>query len=413
MKNLLTVLRNAPKRSAVIAMVATAVIVPAALLAWGPSRPTFTIENPATYVTFNSITNNPAHGDERNFVQVREATASDSTYVDSISLQAGHQYLVYFYYHNNASSSFNGYNFNGTGVAHGAYVKTQIPAVVANGSTGTKLVGYVGAANANPGEVWDDVSFSNTTGGDIALRFVPGSTTIHNFGPSNGATLSDSIATTGASIGYNLPIDGVVPGCNEFSGYVTFLVQADQPNFTITKQVHKTGTTGWKETEAVNIGDSVDYLISYTNTGTTVQNDVVISDVLPAGITYTAGTTYVSNTTNPSGIKVSDNIVTASGINIGNYNAAGTAFVKFSATVTATAASLNCGLNTMVNTAKVDTNNGSKTDTANVTLNKTCTTPPELPKTGAKENIATLIGLGALVTSLGYYIASRRNAIKQ
>ena len=35
-------------------------------------------------------------------------------------------------------------------------------------------------------------------------------------------------------------------------------------------------------------------------------------------------------------------------------------------------------------------------------------TPPELPQTGAGENIVAIVGLGALVASLGYYIASRR-----
>ncbi len=36
-------------------------------LAWGPvsNRKTFTMEKPATYVTFNSITNKNTEGDER------------------------------------------------------------------------------------------------------------------------------------------------------------------------------------------------------------------------------------------------------------------------------------------------------------------------------------------------------------
>ena len=34
--------------------------------AWGPERATFTMDNPATYPTFNSITDNPHISDERN-----------------------------------------------------------------------------------------------------------------------------------------------------------------------------------------------------------------------------------------------------------------------------------------------------------------------------------------------------------
>jgi hypothetical protein len=54
-------------------MIAAAVIVPASIFAWGPNRSTFTIDSPANYVTFNSITDNPNIGDERNFVGIRES----------------------------------------------------------------------------------------------------------------------------------------------------------------------------------------------------------------------------------------------------------------------------------------------------------------------------------------------------
>ena len=473
-------------------MIAAAIIVPTALLAWGPSRPTYTIENPATYVTFNSITNNPSQGDERNFVQVRDANSGNETYVDSISLTPGHEYVVFVYFHNNAASNLNL-------KATGSYVKAQIPAIVTSGSTATKAVGYVGANNATPSEVWDDISFGNTTGGDIALSYVSGSATIHSKGAVNGLAMSDSVVTTGAPIGYSA-INGEVPGCNEFAGYVTFRVKADQPNFTISKQVYKAGI----ETGAVNPGDSVDYLITYRNTGTVTQNDVIISDILPQGVVYTAGSTYVANSTNPNGLKVSDNII-KNGINIGNYAAGAAAYIKYSATIVENSALPNCGANTLHNIAKAQTANGTKEDDADITVNKTCdnpevkytcdklsveklslgsfrfttdyttqnatfnkvtyvitdvngkqidtkssnlktldfaistegkynvqatinvtaggtardvtsngckavfnVTPPELPHTGVGETFATILGLGASTSAVGYYIASRR-----
>lgn len=414
MKKLFSTLRHMPKRAIAVIAVALglAVIIPATILAWGPDRTTYTIQNPADHVVFNSITNNPAQGDERNFVQIREANASNETYSDTASLATGHEYVVYIYYHNNASSSLNGTNFDGTGVAKGVYVKAAVPAVVSNGAS-TTAVGYVGASNATPNIVWDNITLSNTTGGDIALRYVPGSATIHNFGATNGATLSDNIVTTGATIGYN-SLDGVVPGCNQYAGYVTFRIKADQPNFTVSKQVRKNGTSTWNENIAVNAGDKVDYLITYKNTGTTTQNDVIISDVLPKGLTYVNGTTYLVNSTNPNGLKVSDNIVTAGGINIGNYNSGATAYVKFTAEVSS-ADKFNCGTNTITNTGSVRTNNGTKTDPATVTVTKTCpntpvnpTTPSELPQTGATEDILKLVGAGAITAGIAYYVTSRR-----
>jgi len=424
MSSITSLIRRAPKRfSAVVAMIAAAIIVPAVALAWGPDRPTFTIENPAGYVTFNSITNNPAHGDERNFVQVKESTANNSTYADSVALAAGKEYTIFMYYHNNAASNLNA---GGTGIAQGAYAKAQIPAVVAKGSASTKAVGYIGASNANPLQVWDDISFSNATAGDIALRYVDGSAKIYNQGATNGATLSDNIITTGATLGYDA-LNGTIPGCNEFSGYITFTVKADQPNFDLQKQVRLAGTTEWKESVEAQPGATVEYQLQYKNTGTTQQNNVVLKDTLPANIAYVAGSTYLKNVSNPSAKQINDDLTTATGINIGNYAPDSVAYVKFSAKVNSNK-DLFCSTTTLHNVARVETNNGSKSDAADVVVksDKTCapneclpgiptgdvrcTPPPELPHTGIGENTVAFLGLGALIASIGYYIASRRAA---
>lgn len=402
------------KKLAMALSVLAAVIIPATLFAWGPDRPTYTIQKPADHVTFNSITNNPAHGDERNFMQVREANASNTTYADKIGLSVGHEYVVYVYFHNNAASNL---NESGKGIAKGAYVKAQIPAVISKGSNGTKAVGYVGASNATPREVWDDISFTNSTAGDIALRYVPGSATIHSKGAVNGKTMSDSIITTGALLGYNT-LDGVVPGCEQFAGYVTFRVKADQPNFIVEKQVRLSGTTEWKENVTTKLGDTVEYQIQYKNTGTTAQNDVVIKDILPNGVSYVTGSTLLKNASNPTPKQVSDNL-TKNGVNIGNYTAGSNAYVKFSAKVTSDESKLKCGVNKLRNIAEAQTNNGKKQDTADIEVTRICKevpekpeqpTPPELPTTGLGDGLMAVLGVGALATSFGYYRASRRQA---
>jgi uncharacterized repeat protein (TIGR01451 family) len=422
MNKLFSLLRSAPKRtSAIVLMVAAAIIVPATLFAWGPSRTTYTTERPADHVTFNSITNNPVQGDERNFVQIRDAVKDNTTYADSISLTPGHDYVVYIYYHNNAASNLNA---SGVGIAKDAYVKASIPVVVEKGSTNTPAVGFVGASNSNPKQVWDEINFSNTTGADIALRYVTGSATIHNLGSTNGKALSDKIVTDGAALGYN-SLDGVLRGCNEYAGYVTFRIHADQPSFKITKEVRKLGTTTWYKSIEANAGDSVEYRIQYLNDGTTAQNNVVISDVLPSHVKYVNGSTILKNTAYTSGKSLADG-VTGSGVNIGNYGGNSNAYVIFTAKVD-TASNFNCGTSTLTNTATVKTANGSKDSTADVTVNKECTiivptetkivvtkietpsvTPPELPHTGVSQDIISFLGLGTLVTTTAYYIASRR-----
>ncbi len=375
MNTLISALKRTPKRaSALIAMIAAAIVVPAALFAWGPDRPTYTIEEPANHVTFNSITNNPAHGDERNFVQIKEASAGNGTYAEEVPLQAGKEYEVFVYYHNNAGTNLNDAAHNYKGIALDTAMRVQMPGSVKAGEK-ARFTGIVSASNATPGQVWDEAY--GTTGSDVALRYVQGSATIHNRGAINGATLPDTLASTGTPLGYNA-LDGKVPGCNEFSGYVTFRFKVDQPNFEVTKQVSNAGKNTFTESVTTKPGEQVEYKIQYKNTGTTQQNDVVIKDVLPNGISYVAGTTKLaSSASNGQYAAVADG-VTARGINIGSYAPAGNAYVKFTAKVTDNSQLEKCGLNTLVNTATAETNNGSKSDTANVVVSKECVNPKDI-----------------------------------
>ncbi len=375
-------------------------VIPASVFAWGPSRQTFTIQNPAPYVTFDSITNNPSHGDERNFMQVRDKDATNAGYVDQIPLTGGKEYVIYMYYHNNAASNLNA---SGVGIAHGAFAKAEIPALVKNGES-TKAAGYVGAANAQPTSVFDDITFQNNTGGDIALRYVPGSTTIHNFGSTNGATMPDTILTSsGVKLGYNA-LDGNLPGCNDYAGYITFRVKADQPGFTFTKEVRVNGTTGWKDSVTTAAGSKVDYLLSYENTGSTQQTNVVFKDNLPAGLTYVPGSSKLTNGNNPSGKTIGDEI-SQGGVNVGTYNPGADAYLSFSAIVNGSVCA------TLTNTAAVETNNGSLTGSATVKLpgNACVASASSLPTTGPAEVIASFVSIGIITVGVVYYVKSRRD----
>ena len=72
---------------AIIATLIAGVALSGSAFAHGPERKTFSAENPADYVTFNSITNNPTVGDERNFVRIRQAGTGN--FVDEINFVPG------------------------------------------------------------------------------------------------------------------------------------------------------------------------------------------------------------------------------------------------------------------------------------------------------------------------------------
>ncbi len=409
MNKLIALIRRAPKRtSALLAVIAAVVIVPATLFAWGPTRATYTIEQPADHVTFNSITNNPNIGDERNFVGIRE-TGTTALWSDSKAVEKGKTYTVRMYVHNNAAANLNL-------VAENVTAKFNLPTTTGKS---IQVNGFLNSSNATPTEVYDHAIFTGSE--DFNLAYVSGSLKYENnvFGAA-GIALPESIFTSaGALLGYD-KLDGRIPGCFEYAAYVTFQVkpqfaETQVSEFTMSKMVSKHGDNKWVESYAAKPGETVDYLIQYKNVGDVQQDNVTFRDTLPVGMTYVAGSTIYGNSKTPAGVKASDNIANGTGINVGSYAPGANAWAIFSAKLAANDQLPTCGANTLVNKAKVTTGGGSIEDTANVTVPKECkppvtppTTPPELPKTGAGESIAAILGVGALIASIGYYVNSRR-----
>ncbi|MNH49911.1 hypothetical protein D3C87_1250900 [compost metagenome] len=378
MGKLLTVMRNAPKRSsALVTMIAAAIVVPAALFAWGPSRQTFTIEQPSDHVAFNSITNNPDIGDERNFVGIREAGTSN-LWTDNMTVQNGKEYTVRMYVHNNAAANLNL-------VAENVTAKFNLPTTTAksiqvNGFLSASNVGANKQGNAGSyAEVYDHATFKSDK--DFNVAYQAGSLKFENnaFGAAGTAIPESVFTSAGAKLGYD-KLDGKIPGCFQFDGYLTFKVKAQvaqTANHTVTKEVSKHGANKWSENYAAKPGEIVDYLIEYKNIGEAQTDNVMISDTLPAGMTYKDGSTRFGTLKEPAGVKASDNI-TKGGINIGSYKQNGGTWVIFSATVAENDKLPVCGPNKLINTARATTDFGWKEDTANVTVDKTCVKPKDI-----------------------------------
>ncbi|HYG83499.1 MAG TPA: hypothetical protein VD907_01330 [Verrucomicrobiae bacterium] len=366
MRKLFSVFRNIPKRVAAVSLIAVAAIVPAAIFAWGPiDRATFTVEKPAHYITFNSITNNPTYGDERNFVTIKDASNTGlGGWEDEITVQPGKEYLVRMYVHNNAAENLKL-------VAENTRVMANVPT---NTGKQIQIDGFVTANNAEPKKIWDQAILRSAS--DFNLAYVAGSAKFYNnvFGQT-GANLSDGIVTSaGALVGYD-KLDGKVPGCFEYSGYVTFKVKvqgSQTPSFEMQKTVQKLGDyQKWAKDITAQPGDKVEYRIKYKNTGEVQQDNVVVKDMLPNGITYVPGTTKLYTTSFPNGKQLTDD-VTKGGVNIGSYSLNSTAYVIFTAQVGNNAQLPECGPNKLTNKATVETDHGSKDDNANVTVPKEC-----------------------------------------
>lgn len=378
MKKLFAALASAPKRSAGLLMLAAAVIVPAVLWAWGPDRPLYTIENAAPHVTFNSITNHQDIKDETNFVRIREAV-SGTDFRDDVQLQAGKTYEVMVFYHNNAKQELNdviGEDGHPVGVARNAQARVQMPGRLAAGETAT-ITGFISADNAKPREVWDNAR-ATTTDGAVALRIVPGSAKIASSnGAVKGKTLPNELFTTGTQLGFN-QLDGVLPGCNKYSGYITFRFTVDKPDFTLDKQVSVDGGKTWTESAKTTPGSTIQYRLIYKNTGTVQQDNVILKDELPAGVTYVPGSSQIANAKTGGAYKSTvDGITGSGGYKIGSFTPGSNNYFKFSAKVGANSTLAKCGDNKLTNKVIAYTENGSKSDTADVTIPKDC---PPTPK---------------------------------
>ncbi|MEV6273372.1 hypothetical protein AB0L64_39820 [Kribbella sp. NPDC051936] len=179
---------------------------------WGPERAVFSMKTPSPYVVFNSITDNPAHGDERNFVQVKAADQGNATYSDRIAVEIGKEYDVYILFDNDAAP-----NLGAAATARDARVRL----VFGHQDRRAGVGAVVSALNAK--DVWDGAVLLSDR--SFSVRYVEGSARLTTKKLTDVPLPDAELRTKGALIGSGA-IDGIVP--SDFSsGYVVLRVAID------------------------------------------------------------------------------------------------------------------------------------------------------------------------------------------
>jgi PKD domain len=187
------------------------------LAAFGPDRPTKEYLGLGTsgfdHVTFNSFTNSPNIGDERNFMRGKISGGTDL--LDPVNgLGNGDHVKVYMYVHNGADPSLNA---DGSGLAKDLTARVTIPGGM---NVSQDLVGFISASNAQPTEVFDSLTLNGSDAFEV--NYVNGSAKwTTNAGTFN---LSDALIGAGVKLGDDA-LDGKMNGCFEYSGWVTFEVE--------------------------------------------------------------------------------------------------------------------------------------------------------------------------------------------
>lgn len=216
-------------------MLAGAPIAGVEAKSWGPARELYTNEEPANHATFNSITNNKAIGDERAFVRIAERKTG-AVLTNSLQLEAGKQYVVSIYYHNDASSTYNvlrdenlkpilnakGEEQIGPGVALDVRVVSSFPTELKAGEK-KEVTGKIISTNAVPQAVWAGADVTATE--DMTISYVENTARIYNDWAMNGKGVSRYLfSNEGAFIGLDA-LNGVIFGCDEYSGQVAYVLQ--------------------------------------------------------------------------------------------------------------------------------------------------------------------------------------------
>ena len=386
--------------------------------AWGPTRQTFTMQNPPDFVTFNSITDNPDVGDERNFLRVRDADeqywqqGTTNGWTDTISnMQAGHTYDVRMYVHNNG--------IEGLYLAQNVRAHVNLPTSANSWGKQYEVNGYLYSSNATPKEIWDNIVLKSDQ--DFHVKVVSAKYYNNlNTEKQGGFDLTDDIYTakgegTGALLGYN-EMNGYINSCLPFSGYVLMKIQpvfATEPvepvtSYDVEKTVDKT---------TAKPGDTLNYRITVRNTGNVELTNLQITDVLPDDA-------YISekNVLMPSeATDWDDSLLDDGTITINNLLPGGEVTINVALTLK-DATAFPCGEATLTNTVisttdQDDTEDNDDNNTVNTIVQNDCpvpTVPPETEQPGAPNaGVGTKTAVVSLIAFLGCAIILSKVLLKK
>jgi uncharacterized repeat protein (TIGR01451 family) len=330
-----------PKRIAASAMLAMAVVLPVATSA-------------AQAVKIEATTG------------VANVTAGDTTYKSSVNASYDQEVKVQVTYNNKEDAGSNK-------VANNLRVKIGLPTKAGKSQTITTTT-----SGDNTNTVNGSVKV-NLDRDDAYLQYELGSVVWKHADQQTGKVVTKELKSAGdAIVGANgLVLENEKP-CQ--AGSVTIRARVMIPGVEIVKQSKvKGGTDKWSNKNTARPGDTLSYLISYKNTGNTVQHDVIIRDSLPPHMTLVPGTTKLANATYPQGKAVASNDVVNGGIIIGNYGAGANAFVTFDVKID-DASKLSCGENEFGNVGVAHPKELNEYyNTAFTKVTKTCEDTPETP----------------------------------
>ena len=319
---------------------------------YGPNRPTYdwnkynpnlSCTNPANDYgrcgsmngpVFDSFINTPSYGDEEHFNTIAPVVSgqspTDASYSGSATAIPGKEYWVRTLVHNDANQNTNCLPIHDNPAINdctqvdpgsiGIATNTDVRLAIASGTAnGVDVMTYISASNANPSVIWDSSTLQNNNQA-FNVSYVPGSAVLYNDYHLNGLALPDSIdSASGTLIGYQ-QMNGIIPGCFNFSAYVYVKVLVTAPALQVNKLVRPVSpaNAAWSKSMTANAGQEVQWKITYQDTGSTVDKNITIRDPLPKDLTLVPNSIKWYDAVNRGTVQP-NNALSAGGVNLGNY----------------------------------------------------------------------------------------------
>ncbi len=216
----------------------------------------------------------------------------------------------------------------------------------------------------------------------------------NNYNYNNAVTLTNSASVTADNASTVTDSASVMVG--------TYIApQLNQQTLTIQKTARdiSRGDTTPQTSLTARASDGIEFTIIVTAPYNTSLNNVVISDALPAGMNYTAGSTTLNNN------RTNDGIVTG-GLNIGTLSSGQQATIVFYATVNPGVGSGQVLVNTA--SARADNISSATSNPVSITIgNGTVIAGALHVRTGPTGDAFALAGFGGLMSS-ALYAAKRK-----
>jgi len=197
---------------------------------WGPERELFTSTSPAAYAVFNSITDNPNYGDERNVITCGDKSRSDPL-GNQLIAEDGHVYHCQVGVFNDVADSLDdGEQRTAPARMFNARLIVDLPA----GPIYNPGVAATLSAN-NAQSVWSSCNFISPQ--PMKLMYQRGSTRLITLGvPAGGlqipeefqgeAMRSGLLVAPGILLGYDKQ-DGIIRHSGQYSVFVTFEIKIE------------------------------------------------------------------------------------------------------------------------------------------------------------------------------------------